>query len=94
MSRKVADWAQKRGHTASKTAMPVNTAFVGGNGCRTMIRKKGQGTSINDFVCTTRATTWPRVVLLESVYRTSTDDLRDFMIFPSSLNPPKICACS
>ena len=44
MTRKFAD--QKRGHTASKTAMPVNIAFAGGNGCRMMIRNKGPGLMI------------------------------------------------
>jgi hypothetical protein len=31
---------RRRGHTASRTAMPANIAFAGGNGCRMTIRNK------------------------------------------------------
>jgi hypothetical protein len=31
-------WDQRRGHTASRMAMPANIAFAGGNGCRMAIR--------------------------------------------------------
>jgi hypothetical protein len=40
MSRRSADWGRKRDHTESRTAMPVNIAFTGGNGCRMMVRNK------------------------------------------------------
>jgi hypothetical protein len=33
-------WDRRRGHTASRTAMPAKIAFAGGNGCRKVIRKK------------------------------------------------------
>ena len=40
MSRKFADSDREKGHTASKTAILVNIAFAGGNGCRMMIRNR------------------------------------------------------
>jgi hypothetical protein len=33
-------WDQRKGHTASRTAIPANIAFAGGNGCRITIRNK------------------------------------------------------
>ena len=48
----------------------------------------------DDLGCT-RPIPSRRTVLIESVYRMSTEDLSNFMSFPSSpLNLQKICACS
>jgi hypothetical protein len=69
--------------------MPANIAFAGGNGCNMVIRK---GTPMNDLGHT-RPIPSPRTVLIERVYRTSTEDLTDLISFSSSLNLQKICVC-
>ena len=81
-------------HTVSKTPMPANIAFAGGNGCRIAIRDK---VSMNILGRTTRPIASLRAEVMEGKHKMSTEELSAFMSFPSfseSLNSRKLCACS
>jgi hypothetical protein len=83
--------SEEERHTLSKIPKPTSITCAGGNGCRS---HQEQGTLMNAFRRTIFIASL-RAMLIEGEHKTSTEELRAFVSFPSfCLNSRKLRACS